>query len=257
MQWEKADNENTTKQKTDQAKCEKTWICSFKNQRQRWCKLGKALPLAILVVQKSFVQNQNKTNKHMRIPIRRKILEKLIWINQTVLAWWSSAMGSSRLPSCRKKSGLAGERWISKSDNPGLSQDTQDLEAWNFRLLRGLCYRYSSADEASRLPGELLPCCQTGNIGTSAVSQNLADRNQTPMHLYETWQMDIFWWGKKMVWLISNQNLSLISFISFWPEYCCSRKQECEKGCGDIGCCSSLFPDCDNYLTAFSYAMKR
>lgn len=101
-------------------------------------------------------------------------------------------MGSSRLPSCRKQSALAGEGWTLKSDNLGLSQDTQDLEARNFRLLWGLCYRYSSADEASRLPGELLPRCRTGHIGTSAVSQNLADRNQTPMHLYGTWQMDIF-----------------------------------------------------------------
>lgn len=48
----------------------------------RWCKaIGKALPLDILAVQKCFVQNLNKTNEHMRIPIRKKIL-----VNQTVLS---------------------------------------------------------------------------------------------------------------------------------------------------------------------------
>lgn len=95
MQWGEADNENTAKQKTDQAKCEEMWPSSFKNQRQSWCKLGKSSSL-YSGSSKTSVQNQNKTKEHMTISIRRKIPEKLIWKNQKTVILMFQGTGNSQ-----------------------------------------------------------------------------------------------------------------------------------------------------------------
>lgn len=96
MQWGEADNENTAKQKTDQAKCEEMWTSLFLNPRQSWCKLGKSSSLHSGSLKNS-VQNRNKTNEHMTISIRRKILEKLIWKDQKTVLFWCSRAAGNRL----------------------------------------------------------------------------------------------------------------------------------------------------------------
>jgi len=103
-------------------------------------------------------------------------------------------MGSSQLPGCRKESWLTEKGWTLKSDNPALSQGTQDLEARNIRVLQACgtgillemrppgCHVSWDAWTGLSADRELLPRYQTGQAYTSAVSQNLAERNQIPTH---------------------------------------------------------------------------
>lgn len=147
MQWGKADNENTAKQKADQAECEEMWTSSFKNQRQRWCKPGKSSSLHSGSLKNS-VQNQNKTNKRLTISVRRKILEKFIWKNQkTVVVSCPRAAGNSQAVG----SNLG---WQRRDRSRNLIEGTQVLETKNFRLLQDVCCRNPSGDKASRLMAE-------------------------------------------------------------------------------------------------------
>lgn len=192
-QWAKIDNENATKQKTAQAKCEDTWTSSFKNWRQRWGELGKALPLALLAVPKSSKSEQNQWAYENSYQGEIN-LEKPNCMSPT-----TQCKGSRQLRGCREPAGLAGQGRTPASDSPGLSHGTQDSKAPNLGLLQDLCWAivlgtrppccWTNRDAWTRLfaERELLPHCQTGHFGSSPVSQTLAERSQTHMHLSENW----------------------------------------------------------------------
>lgn len=225
-QWAKIDNENATNQKTEQAKCEETWTSSFKNQRQRWGELGKALPLAILAIPRSSKSEQTQwacENSYWEESPREINLEKSNCISLTM-----QCNGSRQLQ------GAIWAGWTPMSGNPGLSHSTQDLKAPNFGLLQDLCWAiilgtrppgcWLNQDASTGLfaERELLPLCQTRHFGTSPVSQTLAERSQTLMQLYENWFVlangHFMMKNKqtKKVQLISSQSFNLSYFIFFW-----------------------------------------
>lgn len=170
MQWGKADNENTAKQKADQAECEEMWTSSFKNQRQRWCKPGKSYSLHSGSLKNS-VQNQNKTNKRLTISVRRKILEKFIWKNQkTVVVSCPRAAGNRQAVG----SNLG---WQRRDRSRNLIQGTQvsdtEFQAPPGSVLQESFWRQGlQADGWAGIPAPgflwMRSCSHVAKLGTSA-----------------------------------------------------------------------------------------
>lgn len=96
------------------------------------------------------VQNRNKPNEHVRIRTGREVLEKLIWKNQTVLAWRCSAKGAGSCPAAGTHLGWTDpDVW-----QPWTESQHPRFEGLKFWTPAGPVLSYHTGDKASRLLNE-------------------------------------------------------------------------------------------------------